>query len=208
MKVLLGLFIFTFFIIATQSCNECCSNETITCPAYKDINAQQWIPYQSNNQQIFSTNSGELDTLKVDSVHISKENTQQNSCKQSSCRSSYQIYSNLYPGVGKKLFFNHDTYPNDSGYNGSVTLQFLNANIYASGFNTEGFRMPRLNNCPTIVSYLPQITLNNKPFLQVQEIVLDTTCKSPSVFRKVYMAKNKGIIGYQTNSDGKLWVLQ
>jgi hypothetical protein len=209
MKKLLFFLTLIAAFTGVESCSECCSKKTITCPPYADVNAQAWMPYKTKTQLVFSTLTGEMDTIKIDAITVSAEHTMQNSCSQNNCDASFIIGTNIYPTPVKTLTFNHYVYGDGSiTSNSSMGMKLFNDNISGNGFDAQGIVNPQFNYCRALTNYLPLITLNAKTFTLVQEIVSDTSCKSPTLLRKLYLAKNKGIIGYQTNSDGKLWVLQ
>ncbi|MES2773528.1 MAG: hypothetical protein V4722_05065 [Bacteroidota bacterium] len=212
MKWLLLFIGFSFAAGMLQSCEDCCSKKTLVCPAYDDVHLNGWIPYKAKGQLVFATASGEMDTLRIDSLILSEKSNLQNSCSKNNCESSFLVVPKAGANVEKALSFKHVVYGGSTSTanfsNGSVTISFLKGNVFGNGFSIQGIDLPQFDNCPAKVSYLPQATLNTKVFTMVQEIALDTSCKSPTVFRKLYLAKNRGIIGYQTNADGKLWVLQ
>lgn len=177
---------------------------------YNDAVGRSWIPYAGSGNLIFLNNTGQLDTISYDNVSITAPYTSQKACN-SVCDAVLQVSGN---GSTHSLFCFHQlSQQNNSGIanTGLVTIKVLTTNVLADSIAPNGLVNVKVGSCQAATSFSPELLLNGTKFVNVQQITIDTSAacgKSNLQLRNVWLARNRGLIGYETFADHKVWILQ
>lgn len=212
MKCFLSWLLILCMMITIFSCgnNQCCTTKSIACMGYNDAVGRSWIPYTGSGSLIFLNNVGQLDTITYDNVSITAPYTSQKACN-SVCDAVLQVSGN---GSTYSLSCMHQLpQQNGSGISntGLVIFKVLNTNVLADSIAPNGLINVKVGSCQAATSFSPQLVLNGTNFSNVQQITIDTsaTCGTSNLqLRNVWLARNRGLVGYETFADNKVWVLQ
>jgi hypothetical protein len=207
MKVVIPI----LFIITTLYITGCkeCTGKQVTCPAFNNNVAKQWIPYIEGQQLIFTTSTGERDTIKITEVDLSASYQATVSARSPGCTAHATWYSNQTDSSRTyKLYVMIGEY-NDQFLNSNSTDTYIA--IKGGGFNGKGFSDTGLVNAQPGVrtQFYPSAMVGNQTFSHVQEAIKDTsnfTTKQREPY-KFWIAKNQGIVAYE-EYHGKLWIKQ
>jgi hypothetical protein len=211
MKKLFYLAVITLASLFFYACGEqCCSTKSIECVGYTDAVGRSWIPYNNKGNLIFASSGGPRDTLTFDSVSVTAPYTSQKQCSNNVCDANLRVFG----GSGAKSLycFHQLAQNNSSGISNSsiVQIAFLGCNIQADSIAPTGLINVRIGACQATNLFSSQLSLNGISFSNVQEITADTlsACAKGNPLRKIWLARGRGLIGYQTIVDNNVWALQ
>jgi hypothetical protein len=207
---------FLFFML--YSCKSTCS-KTVSCPAYNDIQLDQWFPYNDSEQLIFKSTANVYDTFKLhlrDSTtkynYTTGYNRPSNGCSAQKSYSTNERDSNSYSLFYIRLSTAQPDYSTtqSASFNLSLSgMEFQGSNFTDSGFNNA--RIYYLNAASEIVTpqFLQDYSLNGTIYHQAQSILADTSVQKvlTGVYKIIY-AKNAGLIEYETNPGNIVWIKQ
>lgn len=192
-----------------------CSGKQVSCPAFNDPLALQWIPYKANEQLIFKSENVS-DTFLLEKIDISGSYEGSISGSNPNCRSTADFYSFERLGGdftdGLQINIENDVDQYTSARPSRVVIELKNADFYGFGFSDTGIVMHRNANVlgQDITSFHPTLQIGNSFFQNVQVLEKDTSYlndKIPSVY-KIWLCKNKGIIAYEEFPEHNLWMKQ
>lgn len=205
--LLLAVIVCAFF----ASCSDSCSGKQVTCPAFDDKLALQWVPYSQNQQFIFSSAAG-TDTFGIINAYtsVSYQDTVTARSPFCSAEASFTTGYGSFDNAKKNVFdislrVNQDEFSNATNRETSIHIK---ENFFAgNGFSDTGLIKSSSYN---FISYFHQFAaVGNKTFSNVQEIYSDTVQQvlNPGEIYKFWMARNIGIVAYE-EYHGNLWVKQ
>ena len=185
--------------------NQCtvCSCKKVPCPAFNDTSFSQWFPYNTDDKVIFQSTSVS-DTI---SLYVAKseayEATQgcfgaSGGCTPGNC----QIYSNeLSTSYNRKFQV--------SIFGGSlknISFDFYQFNCQATDITDTGLV---LMDTSSHSNYYSSFNIRGKTFSNVQLITKDTAGNNKIAGPyKIFLAKDAGIVAYETYPDLELRVKQ
>lgn len=205
---LIVLSAFCLSLHSLYSCKEC--SKKIPCPGYKDTLLDSWFPYQDAQTLVFKSNLNVYDTLLMNLIYVTGENEYSSStgnCTASKTFSSIRRDSANYAAFGISLTTGRDAYSSSNNTSASIQFYrkiFTGQNLSQSGFNSFSV----LSEFNIVPQNFTNYSLNGTTYPAVQSIRADTsTNHSPGVY-KILIAKNYGIIAYETNPGAVTWIKQ
>ena len=164
----------------------CSEKKDIVCPTFSNINYDQWFPYATNQSFRFQSPSNS-DSLKI--IAVSKKSDCSDLAYITS-DSSNLLSIHAYGSVG-----------ND------VTFKFRGIEILRGAIKDTGLVMNNDGQNQAFLEYQNTVVLNGLTFQNAELIYVDTILNKTDVF-KIWLAKDKGIVGYQKRLGNELFVLQ
>ena len=173
-----------------------------------------WFPYADKQALIFKSTENLYDTLylQISDSTVSYEYSTglgrpDNGCNASKSFMSTKRDSSNYPAFSITLNSAQDAY--STTQKRSTSINFKNKYFYGQDLSDNGFGSFSLSDGTykvpqTMINY----SSNGKVFPIAQSVVADSSMvKSTGVYKIIY-AKNYGIIAYETNPGGIVWVKQ
>lgn len=201
--LLLAAIYFTATIVA--ACGVC--SKKITCPQFNDEVLISWFPYQDEEQSKFMTSTGGTQLFTIDT--IANSNPYQMYGDERKCASSRDAESKEKDAKGKPVFSfrllksgYYETSPQRS-----ANMRLFDFPVSIDGIKNDGFASAG-SAANTQVQTLNSVNLDGKKFYNIQVIQIDTAGPVKPAVHRIYIAKNQGLVGYETYSPALLWVKQ
>lgn len=194
------------FLIVIEVGFSFCSKKK--CGGFADDNFDNWLPYKEGQTLYFLSNKNDRDTFSGLSVTKSQPyETSGGYGGGGECNSDAVIKSN---------FNNSPDYLNISysKYQASGSNNYLNFIIKNSGFiafdlKDSGFVVNNYCSRPPIkATYYDTYNFNGTNYSKLQVIETDTTGSKTNAVYKVWLAKNVGIVGYESYPSLERWAKQ
>jgi len=187
---ILASFIFFISMILVQSCNDVCSCKQVPCPGYNNINFDEWFPYDSA-QQIIYTDSLALhsDTATILGVSTRAPYDAKKGCNSANngCSSNKYIYSNF-------LSF---SYNSSSDWNGALIDSTYSVNVHDFSAQAKILKTTGFDSLNMPSAFYSEIKLNGKAYHNVQVITRTDTIKINEGVYKIFIQKITGLLAYQ-----------
>ena len=196
-----GLLIFSCIF---YNCNVC-SCKKVSCPAFEDVDFQNWFaPYQSLQQSIYKYQSS-TDTITTGIPNKNQTYEASQGCMGANlgCLMNFSVESyEISATFRRKLALSY----NGSSASSFITLFVMGFDCSASDINDQGLV---LTSGAYTSNYATSLTLNGNSFNNVQVITRDTTTNHfTDQPYKVYLSKSAGVIAYEMYPGLQLWVKQ
>ncbi len=209
MKTFRLLLIFPIFLF----CAGCsiCDCKKVPCPAFTDTNFDIWLPYKDGDELIFKplSNETEKSRLRI-SRSVATEVSKGCYGAGRGCFSHIQIGASDSVGLYTAHFTIQENIDNPfTGMEQKYVLINIMGGVFTGKEISDNGLVPDSSQGLFLQSqFYSNYILNNKQFDNVQELTADTvTTKMPRAY-KIFLSKNKGIVGYETFPQRKLWVKQ
>jgi hypothetical protein len=208
---------FLFFML--YSCNSTCS-KTVSCPAYSSPLADSWFPYNDQQQLVFKSSGGLYDTLHLqlqDSTaaytHTTGGSTPSSGCSASKSLESIERDSLNNNKLRIEFMILGAAYSTLTGTSVSI---YLGAPSYFEGreLTDTGFLYYSVSNTGYYINNRTPQTLHNyliggTTYPLAQVFINDTAIVNNAVGTyKIIVAKNAGVIEYETNPGNIVWIKQ
>lgn len=209
MRTMLFSLILLFTIYFFKGCTIC-SCKKVPCPAFEDINFQNWFSYQQGQQIIFKHQSA-YDTIHLMTFQKSEAYEASQGCYNGDdgCNQSLSISSNeLTTNFRQKFAVDYISLTGFGSSSSAKSIRFfLNGfNCSASDINEQGLVLQPGQYSST---YSPSLTLNGTTYNNVQTITRDTTADiSSQQPYKVYLSKGNGVVAYEIFPTRDQWIKQ
>lgn len=192
--------LFTILFICITACKQ-----KETCPAFTDDQFTSWFPYHAGQMLYFQSGAGNTDSFKIREATQSPvyEITRRFFSGGGRCEATAKILTDY--SVNSSLVFAFEA--TRSKY--AETEYSLSSTGYYLSFNNitdTGITMDMVHYAVT--HFTQQQILNGTNYGPAQEITFDTLRSSRSRLSKIWIAKNKGVIGYQNKQSGAIFTLQ
>ena len=205
--ILTGTLLLTNYLF--NSCNIC-SCKKVPCPAFGDIDFQNWFAYTPGQQIIFKYQSA-YDTMHLsafqgnDAYEASQGCYHSNyGCVQHLTISSYEITPNYRQKLS--IDYNSQTPFGSTESKKSISLFVNGFNCPATGINNQGLVLEPGHYSSV---YSPSLLINGVSYNSVQVIIRDTlTDTFAQQPYKVYLGKGTGLIAFEMFPSHELWIKQ
>lgn len=211
MKNIIIVTIALLIVSTNTSCDPCTKH--MECPAHDGTLLFSWFPYKVDNTYYFKDTAGDIDTLVIGSVdqtdayefdYKTGMNYRERFCEVKGTINSRS--GKNYPGL---LQF-HVTHFEEREYESNV-LELSFYGSYLASVATEGTSITDRGSSSTAFNYqvfdqyeLDGITYNDLFLISTK----DTSKAAYQGVDKIYIVKEKGVIGYRTYPDGREYRLQ
>jgi len=193
-KLSLALSIVLF--IAVEAIFSACTNHE--CLGFEDSSFDLWFPYKSLDSIYFANTSNKMDTIIIGSIYKTEPYQTYKECE-----STISI-SSLSSPTRSKLYIH---YSKQKGYN-SLSVQLQSTTFNFSAVADNGLTANKsMNGIIYYTQSKPSLTLNGKTFADVQTFEIDSTFLGLRDIRKIWLAKNQGIVAFEKRTN-ELWVKQ
>lgn len=179
-----------------------------TCFAFNNADYDNWFPYKEKQTIVFASGSV-TDTLNITTVERSKQEE----------RSLGYGYNGCYPqALANGSFMKADSLGWASFYS-ACRLQ-ENGTMPTGNFNFKGLSLAWQNIQDTGItisvysggiaytSFQASTTLGGVLYTNVQIITPDESGKKSSGIANLYLAKTRGVVGFEEYPSGQLWIKQ
>jgi hypothetical protein len=205
------LTILCFFILAIYSCESNCS-KTVPCAGYNDALLDSWFPYKSNQKLIFKNSANAYDTFDLRLTDSTLEYQVKSATV--SCEAVKALRSSKIDSTGHSIFsvflsVSQSGYSTDIGRN--VFIYLYQNNISGVGITENGFDKVSFSDGDGInasVQNFSNYNVAGNSYSTVQVISRDTFVNKKAGVYKIIFAKNYGIIAYEKNPNGIVWIKQ
>jgi hypothetical protein len=173
-----------------QSCKDVCSCKKVPCPGYSNANFDQWFPYDSAQQIIYTDSAGKsYDTATVLYAYADAPYEASKGCYNgaSGCASGRYINSNIF----RINYFNSEDWAGvviDSGY----TIDVYDFSVRAGQLGNSGFGYADQSS-----DFFANINLNGKTCQNVQALWRTDTASIKGSVYKIYIQKSTGLLAYE-----------
>ncbi len=199
------------FILSIYSCESTCS-KTVPCGGYNDALLDSWFPYKSNQKLIFKNSTNAYDTFNLRLTDSTSE--YQVKSTTGSCEAVKALRSTKTDSSGRSIFnvmlsVSQAVYSTDVGRN--VSIYLYQNNISGVGIIENGFDKVSFSDGDGInatVQNFSNYNVAGNSYPTVQIISRDTFVNKKAGVYKFILAKNNGIISYERNPGGIIWVKQ
>jgi hypothetical protein len=176
--------IVALFILIEGLYSFCSKGSKIDCPAFDDVTFDNWFPYQPNQIINFSSSLNNKDALTIASVQKSGKYIGYGSCNKSA-----QVVSKEQWNGALKLYVDFFDFGSTDGLN----LSFYD---FTTGGNLqENSYEPNLGSQKS--DFLSNIIINGRSFSNVIQIQVDTNVIKQEGVYKIWLSKQKGLVGYE-----------
>ncbi len=197
-------------VLYVSSCE--CTGKKVTCSGFNDPLFKDWFPYQVDNKlQFKNVSTADSILYNINSVDFSKafETTRGGIFdRYMPCDKHAAVTggsdSAVYP------WFHINYHIAESGAK-KLEIYLGNTTWQAGEITTTNFEAPDtpFTNSPTKITYLQNfIFANGNRYPQIVVLTGDTVYNKTDKAYKVFIAKNKGIIGYEIFPSLQQWVIQ
>jgi hypothetical protein len=197
------------FILAVYSCESNCS-KTVPCAGYNDALLDSWFPYKSNQKLIFKNSANAYDTFNLrltDSTLDYQVKNTTGSCEAVKALKSLKVDSAGISIFNVMLSVTQAGYSTDIGRN--VFIYLYQNNISGIGITENGFdRVNFSDGVNASIQNFSNYNVAGNSYSTVQVISRDTFADKKAGVYKFTLAKNYGIISYERNPGGIIWVKQ
>jgi hypothetical protein len=203
------------------SCKSSTCSKTIPCPGYNDTLLNTWFPYHSHQQLFFKSSTNLYDTLYLqlaDSTKPYEDTTGGYNPPPPSCSATKSLLTSKKDSSDYPLFsISLNDY--SGGYSTtdvrSALFYFSNNGFFGQNLTDNGFSGFTLYYGveSAIFNVLPQTLYNYSSngiiYPLAQSITNDSVVNNniSGVYKVIY-AKNAGIVEYETNPGGIVWIKQ
>jgi hypothetical protein len=213
MRFILAICVFIVAIFSERC--TICSCKQVPCPAFNDSDFAKWFPYAGGEILIFQ-NASAFDTINIGGVQKSSSYDANQGCSSGNngCTASCTISTDdLSPAFVRKLQVTISTVtPFGSNQpTRQINLAFYELSCMANGLADTGLvEIHSIDSISHFTSnYYSSMNIGGHAFNSVQLIEMDTSSTSKySGPYKIFLAKNAGIVAYETYPDVKLWTKQ
>lgn len=206
--LLCGLFIVQSSI---TSCEDC--SKKVPCPAYNDSVLDAWLPYHDNSFIVFKNGQNISDTLVLQLTDSTVENEYSTSaasgadCQAVKSLRSVQQDSMMRAKLSIFLYTNSDAYA--ANVYRTAQIYFKGNEFICKEPGSSGFtQFSTSSEAAVTFQNLANYQLNGNTYPVVQVITADTATSNFTGVYKMILAKNYGIIAYETNPGSVAWVKQ
>lgn len=178
-----------------------------SCSEYNNNNYFDWMPYWQNETQTFKNQNGQIETLVIATVTKSGSYTDKHRNDiPAYCKASAEITSAGQSQIKLHMLATSET-DEPSAATETFNFTFRSFYLYAYAITDTGFQVR--TDDKLLSRHLNEINLSGNSFSNVQEITsTDSTGIVKKGMKRIYLAKGKGVIGYQTFPDSLVYVLQ
>lgn len=190
-----------FFTTLLVSITACSYQET--CPAFGDNQFDLWFPYKENQILYFKSGTGTVDSIKISRASRTSEyQITKKFLNPAHCSTSAIIASDLTFNPSLSLEIQVEKNPDsDSYYFITAATGYISANkLTDTGAVVFG-------QYHTYTRYSDQQIINGITYSKVQEVNMDTLHYLHFQASKIWIAKNKGVIGFQRRQSGEIFSL-
>lgn len=183
--------------------------EKYGCPGYDGKFLEEWFPYTVGDTLYFSDQRGERHWLSPEWRMWSREDSF--IIEKDECIASEKIFADRDIAQNNKILFNVKHYIRSESKSENIILVWNSNEIHlmvkadgALGINEKYYTTAGGNNKKPGLVHHNNLILNTVPYTDVYEITI--IYNSIGNTHKLYLAKNKGIIGYETKAGSAFWV--
>jgi hypothetical protein len=199
------------FVLVIYSCESNCS-KTVPCAGYNDGLLDSWFPYKSNQKLIFKNSANAYDTFDLRLTDSTSEYQVKSTTV--SCEVVKALRSTKTDSSGRSMF-NVFLSVSQAGYsteiNRNVFIYLYQNNISGVGITENGFDKVSFNDGDGVnasVQNFSNYNVAGNSYPTVQVISRDTFVNKKAGVYKFILAKNNGIVSYEKNPGGIIWVKQ
>jgi len=194
------LLVLILFLAGIEGSFSFCSKKP--CPGFSDPFFDQWFPYQPGTSCYFKSNSGQTDTLNINSLYKSDPSTTGGGFESGSCSTSADIESKD----------STTSRPLALSVQYSVSSDFKHLSIRLNSFYAQASDLGDSGLVTTPfssvnASYLSSLQINGRTYYKVQILQTDTTESSPDIY-KIWLSSGNGIIAYEKRNGLQQFVKQ
>lgn len=200
-------------VIAISSCNKIGpGNNELHCPPYDPTTLNTWFPYEKGATYYYKDSTGDKHWLAIENVRYvnGDEPSEGWDCTaETECIPSGSVFAYRDREREDKIWLNALHSPNHS----SITLSWnsIPANILVTedgSLSLDPTYYDRPEEYYKIIKpgfvHHAKLFLNEVSYTDVYEITFPNNQMGNA--RKVYLAKNKGIVGYETQEGRSYWI--
>ncbi len=192
------------FLIIVEVGFSYCSKKK--CGGFADANFDNWFPYKEGQTLYFLSNKNDRDTFSGLTI-IKSEPFETGGFESGGCDMNVQIKNNqsastnyLYLEYYKSLQSTNSDY---------VTLNFKDVQLQTLGLNDSGLVINNyLSSNKLKATFYDTYNFNGINYNKLQLIENDTLVSKTSAVYKIWLAKNVGIVGYESYPSLERWVKQ
>ena len=190
------------FLILVEVGFSYCSKKK--CGGFVDANFDSWFPHKEGQTLYFLSNINDRDTFAELTIDKSVPYETGGGYAGPGACESYAYIQNQT-----------STYPYDLDIRCSITgntnifLVLKGVTIYANGISDSLLNTQYANNSQKVnTTYFDNFNLNGFNFNKVQLIEIDTIATKNNGIYKIWLAKNVGIVGYESYPSLERWAKQ
>ncbi len=199
--------------IAFSSCskNNRIGYNKLECPAYNPTFLNTWFPYEEGHTYYYKSNNGERHWLAIQSINYSDGDEPQGCMIPQECIPSGNVFAYRDLDQYDKIWLSASHHI--SGGVERVTLAWNSTNIQlvvnddqSMGLDPMYYERPEdyYRDIKPEFTYHSSRALNEVTYNDVYEITLNKNDMGNA--RKLYLVKNRGVIGYETQDGNTFWM--
>ncbi|HEX2534601.1 MAG TPA: hypothetical protein VHK69_12740 [Chitinophagaceae bacterium] len=202
--------ILLFFTVSALllSCDIC--SRKVDCPAFTANRLTEWFPYSLTTPLTYASDAG-VQHYTLRSVHLTGKHTKtgaflgpEPTCEAYKYYVSEETTGNRQPRLAAELRIERET-PETEWF--EAEFRIGSTPVYLFGLTDTGFQSAFFHEHIARLQTLPEVTLGNRTFRQVQRATADTVSGTPAL-SEVYVARGEGIVAYREHPSRTLWVKQ
>lgn len=193
------------FLILVEVGFSFCSKKK--CGGFADANFDNWFPYKEGQTLYFLSNKNDRDTFSGLTVTKSQPFETGGGYSRGECSSNAEIRNGLYTSPDY-LNISYSKFE-ESGSSNYLNFVIKNSGFIAFGLNDSGFVVNNYGSKPPIkTTYYDTYNFNGTNYNKLQIVETDTTASKTNAVYKIWLAKNVGIVGYESYPTLERWAKQ
>lgn len=193
------------FLVVVEVGFSYCSKKK--CGGFADANFDIWFPYKEGQTLYFLSNKNDRDTFYGLTINKSQPYETGGGYSSGKCDMNVQVKNNLY---GSPNYLYLEYYKSlELGNIDYATLILKDVQFQTLGLNDSGLVINNyLSSNKLKATYYDTYNFNGTNYNTLQVIETDTTTSKKNTIYKIWLAKNVGIVGYESYPSLERWAKQ
>lgn len=193
------------FLVLVEVGFSYCSKKK--CGGFVDANFDNWFPYKEGQTLYFLSNRNDRDTFSGLTIDKSAPYETGGGYSRGSCDMDVQIQNNQYVSPNRfNLEYHKFLEVTDVDY---LILNFKDVQFYAMGINDSGLVAIKFSPSEKLkTTYYDTYNFNGTNYNKLQVVESDTATTKTNAVYKIWLAKNVGIVGYESYPSLERWAKQ
>lgn len=177
------------------------------CGGFADANFDNWFPYKEGQTLYFLSNRNDRDTFSGLTIDKSVPYETGGGYSRGSCDMDAQIKNNQYISPNRfNIEYHKFLETTNTDY---IILNLKDVQFYTMGINDSGLIVKNFSPSENLkTTYYYTYNLNGTNYSKIQVVETDTTTSKTNAVYKIWLAKNVGIVGYESYPSLERWAKQ